>query len=105
LSLSSSFLFGIVDFRMIGFKRSALSGEVFFFTAIVALFFLFWNLASFLCLSLKVPLSFSKRRINFPIHFVGMPFRFALKMGVLVISLVFLGPSSEIVVEACGCRD
>jgi hypothetical protein len=105
LSFSSSFFFKIVGFRMIGFRRFTLFDEVFFFAVIVAFFFLFWSLAPLLCFFLKVFFSFSERRISFLIYFVGVLSRFVLKVGVFVISLVFLGLFFEIVVEACGCRD
>jgi hypothetical protein len=105
LSLSFSFFFKIVGFRIISFGRFAFSGEMSFLAAIIVLSFFFWSLALFLCLFLKAPFSFSERRIGFLIYFVGVPSRFALEVGVFVISLVFLGPSSKIVVEACGCRD
>jgi hypothetical protein len=90
---------------MVNFKRSALPNEITFFTAIIALSFLFWSLALFFYFPLKTSLSFSERRIDFPIYFVGVPSRFALEVGVLVISLIFLKPFFKIVVETCGCRD
>jgi hypothetical protein len=44
-------------------------------------------------------------RINFLVHFVGMSPRLSLKISILIISLIFLGLSSKIVVETCDCRD
>jgi hypothetical protein len=90
---------------MISFRRFTLFSEMSFLAVIIALFFFFKNLAPFLCLPLKALFSFSERRISFSLYFVEMPSRFALEMGIFVISLIFLGPFSKIVVETCDCRD
>jgi hypothetical protein len=76
-----------------------------FLAAIIAFFFLFWNRAVFLCFLLKAFFSFFERRVGFLIHFVEMSFRLSLKVSVFVISLIFLGSFSEIVVEARDYRD
>jgi hypothetical protein len=90
---------------MISFERSALSGKVFFLTAIIALFFLFESWAPFLHLLLEASFSFAECRISFLIHFVGMLSRLFLKVDILIVSLIFLGPFFKIIVEARDCRD
>jgi hypothetical protein len=90
---------------MIGFEQFTFSYEIFFLTVIIVVSFLFWSWALFLRLFLEVSFSLSKRRINFLIYLVGMPFLLSLKMGIFIISLILLKPFSKIIVEAYGYRD
>jgi hypothetical protein len=77
-----------------------------FFAAVEILFFLLLDWSSFLCFFSKCPFPFLKGLIGFPVHFVEMSFRFSLlEVSILIVLLTFLGPFSEIVVEARRRRD
>jgi hypothetical protein len=91
---------------MIGFRRSALFDEMFFFAAIVALSFLFWSWAPSLRFFLEASLSLSERRIGFLIYLVGVSLLLSmLEVIVLVLASLFLKSFAEIVVEASGYLD
>jgi hypothetical protein len=90
---------------MINFGRSALFSKMTFFTVIIAFSFFFWSRVSFLRFLLEASFSFSECRIGFPIYLVGVALWLSLEISILVVSLIFLGSFSEIVVEARNYRD
>jgi hypothetical protein len=105
LNFSASLFSDVVGFCIISFGRTAFSREVLFLSAIETFSLFFWNRGFFRSLFLEIFFSFSEYRIGFSVYLVGMSFWFFLKISVLIISLIFLGFFSEIVVEARDCRD
>jgi hypothetical protein len=101
LSLSASLFSDFVGFCTVGLGKTVLSREVLFFLIIEIFFLFFWSRGSFGSFLLEIPFSFSEGRVGFLIYLVGMSSRLFLKIGVFVVSLVFLGFFPEIVVEAC----
>jgi hypothetical protein len=85
--------------RGINFKRPALSGEMSFLAAVETLSFFLLNWPFFLYFLSEGLLSFSENLISFLVYLVGMSFGFSLlKISILVISLIFLEPFSEIII-------